>query len=133
MNIKTRKRKAEESKKRAGKSMKEKPRTAMDSLSDGLLKNVLSYVPSRRYAAQVNRQFHRVVCSLDDEQNIYKLKLAGTENNVNKLNGSSVLDLSNFLPRIFRHRQITSCCWLQSTKQNDRFLTFTSASSSLKN
>lgn len=47
--------------------------------TDKLLKKVLSYIPNRRYAAQVNLQFYRVVCSLDDEQDIYKLKLDGLD------------------------------------------------------
>lgn len=64
---------------------KVKPSHTMDLLSDNLLKKVLSYVPSRRYAAQVNQQFYRVVCLLDEEQDIYKLKLDGADEVVSNL------------------------------------------------
>lgn len=38
-----------------------------------ILKMILSHLPSRKYAAQVNRAFYRAVCEIENAEEIYRM------------------------------------------------------------
>ena len=84
MKLRERKRKPEYFQKKSAKNMKLGMKDLTDSVGDEQLKKILSYVPVRRFAAQVNKQWYRVVCALDDDEEIYKLNLDGADGIVRK-------------------------------------------------
>jgi hypothetical protein len=49
--------------------------STIEKLPHKVLKQILSYVPSRRQACQVNKKFYRAACELDNEADIYRLKI----------------------------------------------------------
>lgn len=49
----------------------------IDNLPDNIFKKILSYVPSRRNSARVNKKFYNAVCELDNNEDIYKFHFVG--------------------------------------------------------
>lgn len=55
-----------------------------DELPKKTLLKILSYLPSRRYAALVNKDWYTAACEIDNAEGIYKLNFDGTDDKVNK-------------------------------------------------
>lgn len=89
----SKKRKHQSSQKEADRASKKNRK--MNSMPKGIpfkaLVLALSYVDSRRYAAQVNKEWYSAVCALDDVQDIYKLNYDGNiDSSVRECNNSSL-------------------------------------------